>query len=118
MRRNPLQYPLSSELWWRKNMCEPNGYKPMTTFFADLSIAECFGAKDVEDTYKKVLKSWKHDIKYITEFVLCLNHKIWQLVDIDKPMAELYDKLWKKAVMFVEQNYKGEDLNYFYITTD
>ena len=118
MVRNPLQYPLSSELWWKRNMCEQIGYTPISTFFADLSIAECFGEKAVRDTYSKVLKSWKHDIKYITEFVLCLNHKIWQLFEIDKSMAELYDKLWKEAISFVEETYSGKDLSYFYEITD
>ena len=89
-----------------------------STFFADLSIAECFGEKELKDTYKKILEHWKYDIKYITEFSMCLNHKIWQLRHIDKKMSLIYDELWKKSIDFVEKTYKDKDLEYFYEITD
>lgn len=118
MNRNPFSYPISSELWWKKNICQNIGYKPFTTFFADLSVAECFGEKALKDTYKKILKHWKYDIKYITEFSMCLNHKIWQLRHIDKKMSMIYEELWKKSIDFVEKTYKDKDLEYFYEITD
>ena len=118
MKRNPFTYPAQAEHQWRAMLADMSGYTPMTTFFADLSIAECFGAKAIRETYDRVLVEWKSDIKYITEFVLCLNHKIWMLYEVDEPIARVYDELWKKAVQFVYDNYEGDDLSYYFQVTD
>ena len=118
MVRNPFNYPASSESWWKNMLANISGYEPKTTFFSDLSIAECFGAKSVEDTYNKVIKEWGTNIVYITEFVMCLNHKIWQLHELDVEMAKLYDSLWKKGCMYVETHFNGNDLSYYYEITD
>ena len=118
MKKNVMTYPKQSEMWWKnqlKDMCE---YEPKTTFFSDLSIAECYGNKAIKDTYKKVIKEWGENIVYMTEFVLCLNHKIWQLFNIDRPTAELYNDLWHNACIYVEKNFKGKDLNYYYRIVD
>lgn len=118
MVRNPLTYPAIAEAQWKSMLADLSGYTPLTTFFSDLSIAECYGEKAIRDTYNKVLVEWKHDIKYITEFVLCLNHKIWMLYEVDEPIARVYDELWKKSVEFVYANYEGEDLSYYFEITD
>lgn len=118
MTRNPFTYPAMAECQWREMLAELTGYTPITTFFADLSIAECFGEKAIRDTYNKVLVEWKHDIKYITEFVLCLNHKILMLYEVDEPTARVYDELWQSAVEFVYDNYEGDDLSYYFQVTD
>lgn len=118
MRRNPLKYGASSEQWWRNVLADMSGYEPKTTFFSDLSIAECFGHKAIQETYDRVLKEYKTDIVYITEFVMCLNHKIWQLHKLDEPTAKLYDNLWRNSVDFVYKNFKGEDLTYYFSITD
>ena len=118
MKRNPLNYGASSEQWWRNLLSSTNGYEPKTTFFSDLSIAECFGHKAIQDTYCRVLKEYKSNIIYITEFVMCLNHKIWQLHKLDEPTARVYDELWRKSVDFVYDNFKGEDLRYYFEITD
>lgn len=118
MKRNPFIYPAQAERQWKAMLAEMSDYTPITTFFADLSIAECFGEKAIRDTYNKVLAEWKHDIRYITEFVLCLNHKIWMLHEVDKPIAMVYDDLWRKGVQFVYDNYKGDDLSYYFQVTD
>lgn len=52
------------------------GYKPFTTFYEDFSIADAFGVNAIKDTYKLAFKAWKHDYKYITEFIMALNWKI------------------------------------------
>lgn len=119
MERHILHYPISSEKWF-KGALEHVGspYKVQTTFFADLSIAECFGQNAVNDTYKSVLKEYGNNITYMTEFVLCLNHKIWQLYELDAPMAKLYDELWRKCIDFVTSHFKGKDLAYYYEITD
>ena len=118
MLRNPLRYPSSAEMWWRNMLAEMSGYEPKTTFFNDLSIAECFGIKAINDTYNKVIKEWGNNIVYMTEFTMCLNHKIWQLYEVDEPCVKLYDELWRKACEYVETHFKGKDLSYFYEITD
>lgn len=119
MVRNPLVYPTSAEQWWRKNLEMMSGYEPKTTFFSDLSIAECFGIDAINDTYNKAIKEWGNNIIYMTELTLCLNHKIWQLYKIDEPCAKVYDALWRKACEYVINHFKDEkDLSYYYSVTD
>lgn len=73
--------PLSFPKW---NVEEELGYKPITTFWQDFSIAEKFGAASVKDTFKRAFAEWKGDYKYLTELVMVLNHKIWQHYDPEK----------------------------------
>ena len=118
MRRNPFTYPLSAEMWWKNMLSEMSGYQPMTTFFADLSIAECFGESAIRETYDRVVKEWGDNIEYMTEFVLCLNHKIWQLYEVDESTARVFDELWRMGAEFVVTHFEGEDLSYYYRVTD
>lgn len=114
---NVLNYAARCEAWWKKFVSDM-GYEPQTTFFSDLSIAECWGAKGIKDTYKNVMRSWGKNIKYITEFCLCLNHKIWQLYESKPEIAKVYDELWRECSTHIQDNFKGEDLEYFYRVTD
>lgn len=118
MNRNPFTYPASAEHWWRNMLSSMTDYEPKTTFFNDLSIAECFGVNAIRQTYNKVIRDWGNDIIYMTEFTMCLNHKIWQLYEVDEPTAQVYDELWRKACEFVTSHFKGEDLSYYYRVTD
>ena len=52
------------------------GYKPITTFYTDFSIADNFGANAILDTFKRAFRSWKDNYKYLTELVMVLNWKI------------------------------------------
>lgn len=54
------------------------GYKPITTFWNDFSVADAFGTSAVADTFKRAFEEWKGNYKYLTELVMVLNHKIWQ----------------------------------------
>ena len=113
-------YVAKSETWWRALLNTASGYEPKTTFFADLSIADCFGENGVRDTYNRVIQEWGNNIEYMTEFVLCLNHKIWQLYEVNEPLARIYDELWRKASRFVEENknFSKEDLSYYFQVID
>lgn len=94
------------------------GYKQITTFFHDFSIADNFGTQAIKDTYNKAFKEWKDDYKYLTELVMVLNWKIWQHYETNEEYAKLYDELWTKADNYACNNLKGEELSYFYRTTD
>lgn len=72
------------------------GYKQITTFFQDFSIADNFGEAAIKDTYDRAFKEWKDNYKYLTELVLVLNWKIWQWHgknnDYAKPMMNYGQK--------------------------
>lgn len=94
------------------------GYKPKTTFYMDFSIADHFGESAIRDTYKRAFKSWKNNVEYLTELVMALNWKIWEHVDSNPGIARVYDQLWEEADNWCCENLKGEDLAYYYRTTD
>lgn len=97
------------------------GYKQISTFYSDFSIAEHFGLDAVKTTYKTAFKEWKKDYKMITELCMVLNWKSWEHSDGITSGGELCD--W-----YIEQYYelrdwcfdtlKGDELEYFIRTTD
>lgn len=99
-----------------KEMC---GYDLISTLWDDLSVADRFGKAAIKDTYNRIKKGWKHHYKMMTEFVLILNHKIWQHYNKgNQEYAELYNGLWQDADNYCRTNFKGEKLKYFYRVTD
>lgn len=101
------------------HMADAIGYEPKTTFWDDFSIADAFGVKGIEDTFNRAFKEWKGNYVYLTELVLVLNHKLWHHYDRHNyDEAECYNRLWKKADEHAANNLKGEELQYFYKTTD
>lgn len=100
------------------NIEEMTGYKPITTFFSDLSIADAFGLDAIKETYNNVVKHWVGDYKYFTEFVMALNWKIWQHYESREDYADLYNELWNKAVDVVHANFNEDELKYYYRVTD
>lgn len=94
------------------------GYKPKTTFYEDFSIADHFGQAAVKDTFNRAFKHWKQDYEYLTELVMVLNWKIWEHYETNEALARLYNELWEKADLYAQENLKGEELSYFYCTTD
>lgn len=100
------------------NIEELTGYKPISTFYLDFGIAETFGEQAIKDTYAKAFEDWKHDYKYLTELVMVLNWKIWEHYEDNDKLARLYNNLWEEADNYACDNLKGEELTYFYTTTD
>lgn len=100
------------------NIEEECGYKPQTTFWDDFSIADAFGINAIKDTYNRAFEEWKTNHIYLTELVMVLNHKIWQWYKVDETIAKVYNELWEKADLYACENLKGEELSYFYSTTD
>lgn len=94
------------------------GYKPITTFYEDFSIADLFGVAAIRDTYNRAFEEWKGDYKYLTELVMVLNWKIWEYYEIDDEYANLYNELWGEADDYAVYNLEGSELNYFYRVTD
>ena len=78
------------------------GYKPITTFWEDFSVADAFGDYAIKETYKKAFDSWKTDYKYLTNIEI----------------AKVYNELWEKLENYCYKNLKGEELSYFIKTID
>ena len=94
------------------------GYETKTTFYEDFSIADKFGADAVKDTYARAFESWKDNVEYLTELVMVLNWKIWAHHEKNEELAQVYNRLWQEADTWALDNLNGEDLAYFWRTTD
>lgn len=100
------------------NIYEMTGYKPKTTFYQDFSIADAFGADAIRETYGRAFDQWKTDYIYLTEFVMVLNWKIWEHYETNKELAEVYNELFHQADAYAVEHLEGQELQYFYKTTD
>lgn len=95
------------------------GKERKTTFYADLSIAECYGVYGVKDTYRRVMRSWGNNLEYMCEWVIALNQKIWQHYDTqNESLAQVYDELWRKADNYCREHFKGDDLSRYFAYID
>ena len=116
---NCLHYAMAEELCVFERMAQDCGYIRKTTFFHDLSIAEWMGEESVRSTYNDVVRTWLGDVVYFTEFVLCLNWKIWSWHSRgNEELSLVYDELWSKADELAINTFKGDDLAYYYRTMD
>lgn len=109
---------------------EMTGYKPCTTFWQDFSIADVFvlngqepdAVQDTHDRSWTQMKEKALGIEGLTEYIMVLNWKAWQLYDKNNPkkmaLYKLYDKLWKETDAWAMENLKDDDLSYYLETTD
>ena len=100
------------------NIEEETGYKPITTFWEDFTIADRFGIDAIKDTYNRAFNEWKNDYKFMTELCLVLNHKIWRYYDDNRTIAAVYNDLWIKLDEYLSNTLKDEELDYYYRITD
>jgi len=103
---------------FRWTLAEELGYTPKTTFWSDFSIADRFGISAIRDTAKRAFNEWKRNYIYLTELVMVLNHKIWEHYENRPNVAEIYEELWEEVNSYAVETLKGEELSYFYRTTD
>lgn len=95
------------------------GYKPISTFWDDFTIAEQFGEVAIRDTYKTSFTGWKYNYKMMTELSMVLNHKIWQHWENNRhEIAKVYDSLWKQCDTYLMDNLHRKELEYYIKTTD
>lgn len=97
---------------------EQTGYKPITTFYMDFSIADKFGVNGIKSTYENAFRSWKNNYKYITELAMVLNWKCWRWYQVNDEFSRLYTDLYYKLDEWIFNNLKGEELDYYIQTTD
>jgi hypothetical protein len=104
-----FEYAAANEMCFEQFL-ESVGKTRKTTFFSDLSIAECYGVGEVTDTYNRVMEGWGKSLDFMCEWVIALNQKIWQHYK-DKPeLAKKYDELWRKADEHCMKVFKGKEL--------
>ena len=110
---NVFQYAMGMEQCF-ENFLQSVGKERKTTFFSDLSIAECYGINAVKETYRDVMNSWGDDLEFMCEWVISLNQKIWQHYNENRELAKVYDDLWRKADNYCREHFKGEELEKYY----
>ena len=101
------------------NIEEMTGYKPLTTFYTDFSIADKFGVKAIKDTYNRCKKYWSDDYKYLTELVMVMSWKSFEHQN-NPELCELYSELYYELDEFAYNKLQDneEQLQYYLRTTD
>jgi len=89
-----------------------------TTFYSDFTIADKFWNEAIKDTFKRCHEWRKDNIEYYTELVIALNGKIFEWYGKNDERARLYNDLWEKADAYACENFKWDDLDYYYRVTD
>lgn len=115
---NVLQAAALKQAQFTAAIRDAGGYETFTTFYADLTISERYGPDAVRETYQRITNEWRGDYKYYTEFVLCLNWKIWEHHRKNETLARLYDSLWREADEWAGDNLTGEAAAYYFNVTD
>jgi len=109
---------LGDERKW--NIESVSGYKPQTTFYQDFAIADAFGPIAVIATFAAAVDCYKNNAVYITELSMVLNHRGWMHYHAKRQgYADLYFQMWEELTQRIENEYlTGDDLDYYYRTTD
>lgn len=100
------------------NIEEFCGYKPITTFWEDFSVAECFGTNGVRDTFNRAFSEWKTNFKYLTELVMVMSHKACYWYGKNEKLQDLYTDLYYKADEYAIEHLEGKEREYYFRTTD
>lgn len=129
---NIFEFAYNVEQKFFKQPLKDFGYQSFTTFYSDLTLAECCsGINGVKETIKNVINSWLDDYEYFTEFVMAINHKsheVYYRQENNLPMPngkvedylEFYSNEFYKLQDLFYAHYKGNNtaLQYYFETTD
>ena len=122
--KNVFTYSAGMEDWCKKAY---QGGELEYTFVSDFAIADWYGAKDVKETYNRVIKEWGKDYKAMTEIVVALNLLSWahnqlreQGIGCRDEFIELYSNLYYMAKDFFYDTFKDNEKaqHYFFEMTD
>ena len=112
---NEIDQDLKLENW---TIEEQTGYKVKTTFYTDFSIAERYGIDAIRSTFEQSFEEWKDNCEYITELCMVLNWKMFRWFENNDKLFNLYKELYTRLDRWCIENLKGDDLEYYYKTTD
>ncbi len=108
-------------------MADEIGYEPKTTFWDDFSIADLYGLEAIVDTFRRAFAEWRHDVVYLAELALVLNHKgcfyysAAEQHDHDKTLetlSQLYFTMWSFVNDWAKTNLNEKDFAYYFKITD
>lgn len=95
------------------------GYKPVTDLALCFERAEeKLGLNGPDYVFNCVFEKTKNNVKWVTELVILLNHKIWYYYRNNDELGLIYEKLYKKAYNWCVCNLEGEDAEYFFRVID
>ena len=97
---------------------EQTGYKVKTTFYTDFSIAERYGVDAILSTFEQSFEEWSDNCEYVTELCMVLNWKMFRRFENNDELFNLYKELYTRLDRWCIENLKGDDLEYYYKTTD
>ena len=119
LKRAMAMYGTTDKKKFRCAYAEWEEKRPNTLFYADFSVADVYGEKSIQESYNNCFNSWKNNVRYFTEFVATLNHKLWYWHEAGiEEYTTLYDKLWKEADQYGCKHFKGEDADYYFAVLD
>lgn len=94
-------------------------YEFKTTFWMDFTIAEHFGIEAVKDTFERAFKEWRNDVVYVTELALVMNWKCWRhWEEGNHELGRYYSDRYYEVREWCLDNLEGDDLRYYFETTD
>ena len=97
---------------------EQTGYEVKTTFYTDFSIAERYGVDAIRSTFEQSFEEWNSNCEYVTELCMVLNWKMFRWFENNDELFNLYKELYTRLDQWCINNLKGDDLEYYYKTTD
>lgn len=102
------------------NLCADLNYEPINaSLWNDLTACEL--SPDFKKDLKKLVDELKdkYNYKELTELVLFLNRKLRDTYEKGyMKIAKVYDEIWQEINDYAYTTLKGEELTYFYKTTD
>ena len=98
------------------------GYKPMTNFWDDFTIADKSGEWAIKETADKLFNKYKDNYKYLTELVMVINHKSWEHATNNVKLSIAYSNLYyeydNKVYTMLEKNGDQNAIAYYFRTLD
>lgn len=95
-------YPCDKELF-PGAQSSPDDQRVESTFYNDFKIGEMYGYAGVVDTFRRAFRSWKSDIKYLTELAVVTNQLGWEHYQHDNKLSKFYFDSYNKCCAYVYQ---------------
>jgi len=88
-----------------------------------LISTEDIGTNTIKDTVNELFEICKISIKNLTELIMVINHRSWELYEegnreLSALYADLYYDYYEKAIDYIQKHYNEKDLLYFIRTLD
>lgn len=100
------------------NIEELTGYEVKTTFYIDFSLSEKYGVYGIVDNYDMIFEMWIDEYEVVTELCMVLNWKMWRWYNKNDDFYQVYRYLYTKLDKWCVENLKGDELDYYYSTTN